>query len=1666
MCCFILLLVCSFFACLECPKYNQAIVLNAAFLLSSPYHLVINDFPPAFANSQNQSISLPSLLEKGWLVISLNATDMDILDSNVTYHLEETGDYNSFQLDEITGELRLNRSLLEGNYTISVLARDGGGKDSDPLYLNINVFTVQQPQLTSGIGTVTIEETLAVNSSVFNVTCSLGVNSSNEELLLSADTTGTPFHLQQHFGEGTVILLDDLDQSSTLNYSLTITCINTAFEDRFNVTTSNNVTITIAVEDVPEVWITFTSSRYSANVTENTKISTIVDLPLEIRKYTRLQDARFDNGTLLNSSSVNLTVAGHEPYFLFDAVNWNVVVLRNIDRESFTIPLLMVNVSAQLVNTTGDFAVIVISILDVNDNRPQMSQLVFTGNATTTTPTTEEILTVQASDADDGANALLEFTLDNTTYFAINQSTGVVHACVLLPPGEFVLTVTATDFGNPRLSSDAHVAITVFEDLVAHFDNDTYFLSIFEELPPGSKVGSVAIATTQHVVQVPRYDIVSGNGSKDFHVDEFSGELVTLTYLDHEANSFLHIRVRIMVGSSNATADVFVTVLDANDNPPRFEEPIYHFMLLCREQENVIGVEYQVSASDRDEGRNAEVMYRIQPLVNVSINSTTGLITPLVCLSEGDHIFTVTATDGGSIPLSSDATVVVSAIPSLPDHLILEQGQPANFSVAENNLFGAFIGSIKVTNIPDSLVSRVEYTLLGNDSNFFQIDEGDLRATSQLDRELHNLFTFQAVAVLSDGNTTSSGNVSVVVHILDENDNDPHFNESFYSPRIQGPIKPQTTVLTVTAMDADLDRNGEIVYSIKGQDSGLFSVNNETGTISAQRFLNVGVYRLVAVAMDGGSTPRIDRVPVVVHVIYADPNELICVHDPFNFTVADGTAANHFVGVIQVNASNDVPLPSVEYQTGSAQFDVDTNGFLFTNTSIDLDSQHISLYLVNVVVSVNTSTGTTLSVTCSVSVLVTSVNDNLPEFTNLPNSTVIAEERDLRTSVFNVTAIDNDSDAQLQFSLLTFQSLFQIDASSGEITVKARIDRESGVMQFELAVVVTDGKGTSVPSNLHITIEDINDNPPMLVQPLVQTIDERCCVNDAVFNITVNDPDFGSNGEVIIDIESPKDLFRIENTTVYLLQELDFEDISSYNITINLRDSSQTPLSQTDIIRIIVLDKPDNPPVFGLEPGGVKVFYVPIAPNISAGAIVFHVMAFDPDLNRVSYRIVQVDGSEDGNFTKDDFEIGVDSGIIRKSRKGNFTSDQNVTIVVEATDDSIYRVQTNVSVLLFTVPQNLTFVQSTYRFTITENEMLSDSQCIDMYLLEIVAVSRARVIDFSLINSTYTTVLFPLLPVQDDSQLAKGAAVCLSSGQALDHEDVQMISLLVRGISATGTAFVSVEITVEDVNDNPPIVTSGSTMLSEDENNVIGHPIAEFNVSDVDSGMNGLFMLTIQPPGAPVGIVSVGTGYSLTLTKSLNFEEQSNYIFSVVATDRGDPAMTGSRSFNLSIIDINDPPVLEAEAYVAFAKEPITTGEGSGIAILTVTTTDEDSGNPGVLSRVTINGGINNLDVIEDGSTAVISLGEDFMGYSAADKYVEGTITAVDYERATDVATLYLVIVPHSAVVVLLVGSRLSPSHFMDDQEAVTLKKALEVAIGATGYQYALYSVERSGTDE
>ncbi|VUZ50035.1 unnamed protein product, partial [Hymenolepis diminuta] len=77
-----------------------------------------------------------------------------------------------------------------------------------------------------------------------------------------------------------------------------------------------------------------------------------------------------------------------------------------------------------------------------------------------------------------------------------------------------------------------------------------------------------------------------------------------------------------------STLTATLTIRDINDNPPMFQQPIYHVTLA---ENNHIGAKIiQVQAHDPDDGENAEITYSLLDRANFHVNPASGWVTATV----------------------------------------------------------------------------------------------------------------------------------------------------------------------------------------------------------------------------------------------------------------------------------------------------------------------------------------------------------------------------------------------------------------------------------------------------------------------------------------------------------------------------------------------------------------------------------------------------------------------------------------------------------------------------------------------------------------------------------------------------------------------------------------------------------------------------------------------------------------------------------------------------------------------------------------------------------------------------------------------------------------------------------------------------------------------------
>ncbi|XP_062358459.1 protocadherin gamma-B5-like [Cinclus cinclus] len=184
--------------------------------------------------------------------------------------------------------------------------------------------------------------------------------------------------------------------------------------------------------------------------------------------------------------------------------------------------------------------------------------------------------------------------------------------------------------------------------------------------------------------------------------------------------------------------------------------------------------------------------------------------------------------------------------------------------------------------------------------------------------------------------------------------------------------------------------------------------------------------------------------------------------------------------------------------------------------------------------------------------------------------------------------------------------------------------------------------------------------------------------------------------------------------------------------------------------------------------------------------------------------------------------------------------------------------------------------------------------------------------------------------------------------EALDFEEARAFSLAVEATDGGGlVAHCKVEVEVLDVNDNTPVITILSLSSPVPEDAPVGTVVALLNVNDPDSGENGQVWCELSGE-APLSIVaSAGGSYKVVTASALDREQASEHRVTVVARDRGRPALRSSRELALEVSDVNDnAPVFEEAAYSAYVAE----NNAAGALVLRVQARDADAGANGRVS--------------------------------------------------------------------------------------------------------------------
>uniref|UniRef100_A0A8C7GMU1 Cadherin EGF LAG seven-pass G-type receptor 1 n=1 Tax=Oncorhynchus kisutch TaxID=8019 RepID=A0A8C7GMU1_ONCKI len=861
-------------------------------------------------------------------------------------------------------------------------------------------------------------------------------------------------------------------------------------------------------------------------------------------------------------------------------------------------------------------------------------------------PSGTRVITLKATDPDDGEAGRIEYGMEalfdsrSNDFFVINPQTGAITTVQPLDrevKDTHVFKVMVTDNGSPRRSATSYLTVTVSDtnDHGPVFEQTEYRVTIRENVEVGFEVMTIRATDGDAPSNANMvYKIINGDGvNAGFEIDPRHGLVRIRERPDRETMSQYQLIVEANDQGKDpeprsATATVNISVEDENDNYPQFSEKRY--VVQIPENVAVNSKVTQVQATDKDEGNNAKVHYSIIS-GNVKgqfyIHSPTGVIdviNPLDYEMIREYNLRIKAQDGGRPPLINGTGMVVVQVVDVNDNAPMFVSTPFQSTVLENVAIGYSVIHIQAIDADSGDNARLEYHLTDTSPGFpFTINNstGWITVATELDRETTEFYTF-GMEARDCGMPAMSSSASVSITVLDVNDNIPTFTEKVYSLKINEDAVVGTSVLTVTAVDRDV--NSVVTYQISsGNTRNRFAITSQSGggLITLALPLDYKQERQYVLTVTASDGTRYDMAQVFINVTDANTHRPVFQSANYQVMISEDRPVGSIVVIISATDEDTGENARITYimEDNVPQFKIDPDtGAITTQMEIDYEDQ--ASYTLAIVARDNGIPQK--SDTTYVEIIILDANDNTPQFLRDMYQGTVFEDAPVYTSVLQISASDRDSGSNGRLSY-TFQGGddgegdFFIEPYSGIIRTARKLDRENVPVYTLKAFAVDKGiPPLKAAVDIQVSVLDINDNAPVFEKDeLFIYVEENSPVGSVVARISATDPDEGTNAQImyqIVEGNIPEvfklDIFKGDLTA---LTDLDYESRTEYVIVVQ---ATSAPLVSRATVHIRLVDINDNDPV--LQNFEI-IFnnYVTNKSNSFPSGIIGKVPAHDPDVS-------------------------------------------------------------------------------------------------------------------------------------------------------------------------------------------------------------------------------------------------------------------------------------------------------------------------------------------------------------------------------------------------------------------------------------------------------------------
>ncbi|XP_054872456.1 protocadherin alpha-8-like isoform X28 [Amphiprion ocellaris] len=550
---------------------------------------------------------------------------------------------------------------------------------------------------------------------------------------------------------------------------------------------------------------------------------------------------------------------------------------------------------------------------------------------------------------------------------------------------------------------------------------------------------------------------------------------------------------------------------------------------------------------------------------------------------------------------------IVVEITDVNDHSPSFPTKEQQFQIAEHTSPGTRF-QLHAARDPDAGINSIRtYTITSNDHFDIDLSQSDedkipfMVLKKSLDREQKNKHLLFVTAV-DGGKPPRSGTLNVSIIVLDVNDNRPTFSQDTYQTEILENVSIGTSVIKVNAIDPDEGTNGEIEYSLSKTLShkvyDIFELDSLSGEIKLKGHLDFEeseIYKLDVEASDKGMPPLIGRCRVIVKIRDVNDNAPEIEVTSLSNTVSEDSKPGTVISLISVtDKDSGVNGKIISRITNDVPFDLKPSykeNIYSLVTKGHLDREEVSHYEITIMA---TDCGDfPLSTIKMLSIEITDVNDNSPEFSQNPIQFYLSENNIAGKSIFSVSATDKDANenAAISYHLVRegsqndILSFLNVNSENGHITALKSFDFET-LKTFQFQVVATDSGAPSLSSNVtvNVFILDQNDNAPVILYPLssngsaegVEEIPRNVNAGHLVTKVRAYDADIGYNGWLLFSLQEVTDhsLFGLDRYTgqIRTLRSFTETDEAEHKLVILVKDNGNVSLSATATVIVKLVE--------------------------------------------------------------------------------------------------------------------------------------------------------------------------------------------------------------------------------------------------------------------------------------------------------------------------------------------------------------------------------------------------------------------------------------------------------------------------------------------------------------